>query len=88
MPLEPLLAPDGFAGLEDVAHLCTGGEAPWLKAHDAVYADFARLKSGGDAGPHQTGLALSRRRNGPEPLQVAANKRIDWHFACPCMALP
>jgi len=48
--LEPLLAPEAFTGLEDITHLCTGGEAPWLKAHDGVYAEFARLKSGGYAG--------------------------------------
>ena len=48
--IEPLLNPDAFVGLEGVAHLCTGGETPWLQAHDEVYADFARLKSGGEAG--------------------------------------
>jgi cysteine desulfurase / selenocysteine lyase len=47
VPLKPLLSPDAFTGIEEVTHLCTGGEAPWLKVHDTVYADFARLKSGG-----------------------------------------
>ncbi len=46
----PLLAPDAFVGLEGVTHLCTGGESPWLKSQEGVYAEFARLKSGGDAG--------------------------------------
>jgi len=48
--IQPLLSPDAFVGLEGVAHLCTGGEAPWLKAHQEVYADFARLKSAGIEG--------------------------------------
>lgn len=45
--IEPLISPDQFVGLEGVTHLCTGGEAPWLKAQEAVYAEFARLKSAG-----------------------------------------
>ena len=48
--MEPLVSPDEFAGIEGVTHLCTGGEAPWLKRHEAVYADFVRLKSGGAEG--------------------------------------
>lgn len=50
MKIDPLVAPDEFVGLEDVVHLCTGGEAPWLKRMDRVHAEFARLKSGGEAG--------------------------------------
>jgi selenocysteine lyase/cysteine desulfurase len=50
MEIEPLLSPGAFVGLEGVTHLCTGGESPWLKAHEEVYAEFARLKSGGDEG--------------------------------------
>lgn len=48
--IAPLLDPGAFTGLDGVTHLCTGGEAPWLVAHDEVYADFARLKGGGEAG--------------------------------------
>jgi selenocysteine lyase/cysteine desulfurase len=33
-----------------VAHLCTGGEAPWLRSHDAACQRFGELKSGGMAG--------------------------------------
>jgi hypothetical protein len=40
-----------FVGLDGVAHLCTGGEAPWLRSHDAACARFGALKSGGMAGP-------------------------------------
>lgn len=50
MSLEPLLSPQAFVGLEEVTHLCTGGEAPWLKAHEEVYAEFCRCKSQGLAG--------------------------------------
>ena len=50
MHIEPLLSPDEFIGLEGITHLCTGGEGPWLKAQETVYANFARFKSGGDAG--------------------------------------
>lgn len=49
-PNQPLLSPEAFVGLEGVAHLCTGGEAPWLMAHQGMYADFARLKSSGIEG--------------------------------------
>ncbi len=45
--IKPLISPDKFVGLEGLTHLCTGGEAPWLKAQESVYADFARLKSAG-----------------------------------------
>ena len=48
--IEPLISPDQFVGLEGVTHLCTGGEAPWLKAQEVVYAEFARLKSAGHDG--------------------------------------
>jgi len=46
----PLLAKELFVGLEGVAHLCTGGEAPWLRSHDEACARFGQLKSGGMAG--------------------------------------
>ena len=39
-----------FVGLEGVAHLCTGGEAPWLRSHTAACERFGALKSGGMAG--------------------------------------
>ncbi len=53
MNIEPLLSPEAFVGLDGVTHLCTGGESPWLKAHEQVYGEFARLKSGGDEGRRQ-----------------------------------
>ena len=50
MRIDPLLAPDLFVGIDGVAHLCTGGEGPWLKAQEQVYDEFASLKSEGHAG--------------------------------------
>jgi selenocysteine lyase/cysteine desulfurase len=50
MTIKPLIAPEAFVGLENLTHLCTGGEAPWLKSQDEVYAEFSRLKSGGYTG--------------------------------------
>ena len=48
--IPPLLSPDAFIGLDDIAHLCTGGEAPWLKGHADVCDTFARWKSAGESG--------------------------------------
>jgi cysteine desulfurase/selenocysteine lyase len=45
--IDPLVSPNVFEGLEDVAHLCTGGEGPWLLDQAAVYERFCGLKSGG-----------------------------------------
>ena len=46
MKSESLIPPADFVGLDAVTHLCTGGEAPWLKGQDAIYAEFAKDKSG------------------------------------------
>ena len=66
MAIEPLVSPDEFDGIEGVTHLCTGGEAPWLKRHDAAYADFVRLKSGGAPGRSRVleGVERCRRKMG------------------------
>lgn len=45
-----LLEKSRFVGLEDVAHLCAGGEAPWLRSHDQACRRFGELKSGGMTG--------------------------------------
>ena len=55
-----LIPRDDFVGLDEVAHLCTGGEAPWLKSQVETYAEFARLKSYGDRGRRQM-YALGER---------------------------
>ena len=48
--IKPLLSPDAFVGLEGVTHLGCGGEGPWLKTSQEVYATFARWKSQGKPG--------------------------------------
>ena len=53
MNKQALLPTQAFNGLERITHLAAGGETPWLKAHDQVYAEFARLKSAGDPGREQ-----------------------------------
>lgn len=45
--IEPLLSPEAFAELGSFTHLCTGGEAPWLKGQEGVYHEFVRWKSAG-----------------------------------------
>jgi selenocysteine lyase/cysteine desulfurase len=45
-----LLTTEAFTGLQGLTHLATGGESPWLKTNDAVYAEFSRLKSFGEPG--------------------------------------
>ena len=45
--IEPLLSPEAFAGLGSFTHLCTGGEAPWLKGQEGIYHEFVRWKSAG-----------------------------------------
>lgn len=50
LPAAPLLAKSEFVGLDDITHLCTGGEAPWLTSHDDACRRFGRLKSAGMAG--------------------------------------
>ncbi len=43
--INPLVSPDEFVGLEGLTHLCSGGEAPWLKRQAKVHDEFCRLKS-------------------------------------------
>jgi len=50
MSVAPLLPKSDFVGLAGIAHLCTGGEAPWLKSHDDACRQFGQLKSAGMAG--------------------------------------
>ena len=50
MTVTPLLPKTLFAGLDGVAHLCTGGEGPWLRSHDQACRRFGELKSAGMAG--------------------------------------
>src|SRR5579859_7995385 len=45
-----LIDADEFIGLEGIAHLCCGGEAPFLRRHLDACARFAADKSDGMAG--------------------------------------
>jgi cysteine desulfurase/selenocysteine lyase len=84
----PLIPPDEFVGLEGITHLCTGGEAPWLRSAEAVYAEFARCKSGGLAGREaifrrgEECRALMGRLWGVAPQRVAflpsAAEGMNW----------
>lgn len=76
MSISPLISPTAFVGLEDIAHLCTGGEAPWLKAQETVYADFARLKSGGYDGRQEIYRRGERCRQNMAQLWSVASERV------------
>ncbi|MEE2657093.1 MAG: aminotransferase class V-fold PLP-dependent enzyme [Candidatus Latescibacterota bacterium] len=86
--VQPLLCPNAFTGLEEVTHLCTGGEAPWLREFDAVYAQFAELKSTGDRGREEIFAVGEQCRRqvgllwGVEPCNIAfvpsAAEGMNW----------
>ena len=46
----PLISPTEFVGLDGVAHLCAGGEAPFLTSHLRAIERYASDKSGGMPG--------------------------------------
>ncbi len=66
-----------FVGLDGVAHLCTGGEAPWLRSHTEACERFGALKSAGMAGREEMFRTATRVRGrvarllGVEPAEVA-----------------
>ncbi len=72
----PLLSPDVFTGLEGMTHLACGGEAPWLKANDEVYADFARWKGEGKAGRQEILGRTERCRDKVSKLWGVPGERI------------
>ena len=74
--IKPLISPDQFVGLERVTHLCTGGEAPWLKTQEAVYTDFARLKSAGHDGREEIYARGERCRSRMGELWRVPSERI------------
>ena len=75
MRIEPLISPDEFVGLEGVTHLCTGGEGPWLKAHERVYREFAGWKSEGSDGRGRIYARAERcRRRMGQLWDVPANR--------------
>ncbi|MGI9305556.1 MAG: aminotransferase class V-fold PLP-dependent enzyme [Gammaproteobacteria bacterium] len=76
MHTKPLLSPDAFIGLDGVAHLCTGGEAPWLKGFDDVYSGYVRLKSAGHAGREEVYARAEACRDKMERLWGVPAQRI------------
>lgn len=72
-----------FFGLEaPVAHLCTGGEAPMLRAGQEALRDFFRHKSGGMAGREQLYVCYRQVKErlaallgaaGPDDIALLAN---------------
>ena len=46
----PLVPTNEFVGLDNIVHLCAGGEAPFLKSHIAALERFAADKSAGMPG--------------------------------------
>ena len=75
--MNPLIPKSDFVGLESVAHLCSGGEAPWLRSHDQASARMGALKSAGMAGRDELFVVYDRakarvaRMLGVEPARVA-----------------
>ncbi len=75
--MTPLIPKSDFVGLESVAHLCSGGEAPWLRSHDQASARMGALKSAGMAGRDELFVVYERakarvaRMLGVEPARVA-----------------
>ena len=57
-----LISKSEFVGLDGVTHLCTGGEAPWLRAHTAACERFGALKSAGMVGREEMFVIGERAR--------------------------
>ncbi len=75
MRIEPLISPDEFVGLDGVTHLGSGGEGPWLKAHDAVYRTFKAWKSASWEGRNKLIARVERcRRRMGELWDVPAER--------------
>ena len=71
-----MLAKSAFVGLENVAHLCTGGEAPWLRSHDEACRRFGELKSGGMAGRDEMFRVYSRAKAGVAGMLGVGPERV------------
>jgi cysteine desulfurase/selenocysteine lyase len=71
-----MLSKSAFVGLENVAHLCTGGEAPWLRSHDAACRRFGELKSGGMAGRDEMFRVYARAKDGVARMLGVGPERV------------
>lgn len=74
--IQPLVPSSRFVGIDDIAHLCTGGEGPWLRAQTEVYERFCRLKSGGYDGRTEIYAEGERCRQKMGVLWGVASDRI------------
>src|SRR5687767_3735149 len=72
----PLLPKSHFVGLEHIAHLCTGGEAPWLQSHDDACRRFGQLKSQAMAGRDAIFAVYSRAKQRVATLLHTTPDRI------------
>ena len=76
MNIEPLISPDEFVGLEGVTHLGSGGEGPWLKAHDEVYRTFKEWKSASWEGRDKLIARVARCRQRMGELWGVPEERV------------
>ena len=76
--MEPLFSPSNFVGIDNVAHLCTGGEAPWLSAQASIYEKFAQCKSGGYAGRQKIYAEGEECRNKMGQLWHVDGQRVSF----------
>jgi hypothetical protein len=61
-PARPLFDPAEFRIGAGIAHLCAGGETPFLRRHDAALRRYAVDKSNGEAGRHAQEAEVERAR--------------------------
>jgi nucleoside-diphosphate-sugar epimerase len=59
----PLFDPAEFRIPEGVAHVCAGGETPFLRRHDAALLAYARDKSLGEPGREAQEAQVARARD-------------------------
>lgn len=61
-PVAPLFDPADFRIGSGIAHLCAGGETPFLHRHDEALRRYAIDKSNGEAGRHAQEAEVDRAR--------------------------
>lgn len=81
VPNAGLLEKDAFVGLGGATHLCTGGESPWLRRHDAVYARFREAKSAGGPGRKKVFDDVEQCRSRIASLWDVNAERISFRYS-------
>lgn len=61
--MDPLFDPADFRIPPGIAHVCAGGETPFLRRHDAALTAYARDKSLGEPGRKAQDAAVARARD-------------------------